>query len=102
MFVSSPNRTLPGVDTEGADADRPTTGPAGDQGTPRGTGTRARPTESLSLLAERARPVSSSQTRLLPVLPPLAELFPDGGLRRGSTVVVTGAGDGHAGGDGTG
>jgi hypothetical protein len=41
-------------------------------------------------LAERTRPVSSSQTRLLPVVPPLADLLPDGGLRRGSTVVVTG------------
>ncbi len=27
--------------------------------------------------------------RLLPVLPPLAELFPSGGLRRGATVVVS-------------
>jgi hypothetical protein len=44
--------------------------------------------ESLALLAERTRPVSSSQTRLLPVLSPLADLFPDGSLRRGSTVVV--------------
>jgi hypothetical protein len=46
--------------------------------------------------------VAASGTRLLPVAPPLAGLFPDGGLRRGSTVVVAGqplpAGD--AGGDG--
>jgi hypothetical protein len=46
----------------------------------------------LALLAERTRPVSSSQTRLLPVLPPLAGLLPDGGLRRGSTIVVGGLG----------
>jgi hypothetical protein len=45
--------------------------------------------ESLALLAERTRPVSSSQTRLLPVIPPLAGLFPDQGLRRGNTIVVT-------------
>ncbi len=56
--------------------------------------------KSLALLAERTRPVSSSQTRLLPLLPALADLFPDGGLRRGSTLVVTGlAGTGP---DGTG
>jgi hypothetical protein len=46
--------------------------------------------ESLALLAERARPVSSSGAQLLPVAPPLVGLFPDGSLRRGSTVVVTG------------
>ena len=48
-----------------------------------------RSTESLALLAERTRPVSSSQARLLPVLPPLAGLLPDGGVRRGSTIVVS-------------
>lgn len=46
--------------------------------------------ESLALLAERIRPVSSSRTRLLPVVPPLTGLFPDRGLRRGTTIVVTG------------
>jgi hypothetical protein len=51
---------------------------------------RERARESLALLAERTRPVSSSQTRLLPVIPPLVGLFPDGSLRRGSTIVVTG------------
>lgn len=56
---------------------------------PGGTaGGRDRP--SLALLAERTRPVSASQTRLLPVLPPLAALLPDGSLRRGSTIVVNG------------
>jgi hypothetical protein len=49
------------------------------------------------LLAERTRPVSSSQSRLLPVLPPLVDLFPDGSLRRGSTVVISGL-DGTGGG----
>ena len=44
--------------------------------------------ESLALLAERTRPVSSSRTRLLPVLAPLVGLFPDGSLRRGSTIVI--------------
>ena len=76
-------------------------GPAGAEGpAPR------RPGESLLLLAERTRPVSSSQTRLLPVLPPLAGLLPDGGVRRGSTIVVSGlaaaahgrGGVGHSGG----
>jgi hypothetical protein len=51
---------------------------------------RAGTRESLALLAERSRPVSASQTRLLPVIPPMAGLFPDAGLRRGSTIVVTG------------
>jgi hypothetical protein len=50
----------------------------------------ARTRESLALLAERARPLAASQTRLLPVVPPLAGLFPDGGLRRGTTIVVGG------------
>jgi hypothetical protein len=53
-------------------------------------------------LAERTRPVSSSQTRLLPVVPPLADLLPDGGLRRGSTVVVTGLAGGGPEGSGGG
>lgn len=38
----------------------------------------------------RARPVSSAASRLLPVLGPLRQLFPDGALRRGTTVAVTG------------
>jgi hypothetical protein len=47
--------------------------------------------EALAVLAERARPISSSQTQLLPVIPPLVDLFPDGSLRRGTTVVVDGS-----------
>ena len=39
-------------------------------------------------LAGRARPVALARDQLLPVPPPLAGLFPEGGLRRGSTVVV--------------
>jgi len=41
-----------------------------------------------AVVAERARPISSSQTQLLPVIPPLVDLFPEGSLRRGMTVVV--------------
>jgi hypothetical protein len=64
---------------------RPSTGrPAGAPGDREAT--RA----ALSLLAERARPITSSRSRLLPVVPPLAGLFPEGGLRRGSTIMVTG------------
>jgi hypothetical protein len=37
-----------------------------------------------------ARPVSLAGERLLPVLPALEGLLPDGGLRRGSTVAVSG------------
>src|ERR1017187_4973770 len=54
--------------------------------------TRETSRESLVILAERTRPTSSSQTRLLPVAAPLADLFPGRGLRRGSTIVVTGTG----------
>ena len=36
-------------------------------------------------------PVVLARDRLVPVLDPLAPLLPDGGLRRGSTVAVTGA-----------
>ncbi|MGD0392414.1 MAG: hypothetical protein ABSC41_07195 [Acidimicrobiales bacterium] len=73
----------------------PTDRPPRDQGVPGPGGERAR--EPLALLAERTRPVSSSQTQLLSVVPPLADLFPDGSLRRGSTIAVTGPA-GHAGG----
>jgi hypothetical protein len=48
---------------------------------------------ALSALAERTRPVAASRTRLLPVLPALAGLLPDGALRRGSTLAVGGSGD---------
>jgi hypothetical protein len=48
---------------------------------------------ALAALAERTRPVSASRTRLLPVVPALAELLPDGALRRGSTLTVGDPGD---------
>lgn len=38
--------------------------------------------------AGRVRPVTLAGEQILPVLPPLQSLFPDGGLRRGSTVVI--------------
>jgi hypothetical protein len=52
---------------------------------------RERSRESLAMLAERTRPTASSGTRLLPVTSPVGELFVDGGLRRGSTIVVVGS-----------
>ena len=42
-------------------------------------------------LPESARPVSLAGHRMLPVVPPLSGLLPGGGLRRGSTVAVTGS-----------
>jgi len=50
----------------------------------------------LSALGERVRPVAASRTRLLPVLPPLAGLLPDGALRRGTTLTVGRPGDNGA------
>ena len=41
-------------------------------------------------LAARVRPTTPVAGRLLPVPPPLAPLFPDGALRRGTTVTVAG------------
>ena len=41
-------------------------------------------------LAARVRPISSTGDRLLPLEPPFTPLFPDGALRRGTTVLVTG------------
>src|SRR5207248_1484699 len=41
-------------------------------------------------LNNQARPVSLAGERTLPVLPALASLLPEGGLRRGSTVAVSG------------
>jgi hypothetical protein len=42
-------------------------------------------------LKNLVRPVSLARERTLPVLPALADLLPEGGLRRGSTVAVSGA-----------
>ncbi len=78
----------------------PTDRPSSPRGADDPGGDRAR--ESLALLAERTRPVSSSRTRLLPVLPPLAGLLPDGSLRRGSTLTVNGLPGGSGSGSGSG
>lgn len=43
---------------------------------------------ALAEAAVRARPVTLAEEQILPVLAPLAPLLPDGGLRRGSTVIV--------------
>jgi hypothetical protein len=42
-------------------------------------------------LATKIRPTSAPSTRLVPVIEPLAGLLADGALRRGTTLVVTGA-----------
>ncbi|HUA94920.1 MAG TPA: hypothetical protein VMB82_05275 [Acidimicrobiales bacterium] len=57
---------------------------------PRPPGTRAGRPPLPSTLATRVRPISPAGDRLLPVDPLLSPLFPDGALRRGSTVLVTG------------
>jgi len=53
-----------------------------------GTRMSTRPVQLLQGLAGNVRPLSLARERVLPVLPALADLIP-GGLRRGSTVVVT-------------
>ena len=80
MFVAPPHR--PGADTQGP------------EGPFLGRGSAPPDLASLALLAERARPVSSSRDRVLPVAPPLDALLPDAGLRRGTTIVVKGPGRG--------
>jgi len=49
-----------------------------------------RPRELPVGLADRVRPNTPVAGRLLPVPPPLAPLFPDGALRRGTTTTVAG------------
>jgi hypothetical protein len=46
---------------------------------------------ALEELAGKARPVALARDRTLPVLEPLVPLLPDGGLRRGTVVTVTGS-----------
>ena len=46
---------------------------------------------ALTEISESARPVSLAGHRMLPVLPALAGLLPGNGLRRGSTVAVSGS-----------
>ena len=53
-------------------------------------GGRADPRADPRVLAARIRPLSAASDRLVPVLGPLAPLFPDRALRRGTTVVVAG------------
>ena len=81
MFVAPPRR--PDADTPGPEGPLP--GRRLD---------RQRDLVALARLAERTRPISSSQARTLPVAPPLGDLFPDGSLRRGTTIVVSGPGGG--------
>src|SRR4051794_11223224 len=52
-----------------------------------GRGDRA----ALARAAERARPVALAREHVLPVIPALTPLLPDGALRRGTTVAVEGA-----------
>jgi hypothetical protein len=47
--------------------------------------------EELREVASRGQAIVPSRARVLPVLPALAGLFPEGGLRRGSVVSVAGA-----------
>jgi len=64
---------------------------AGDPSSPRsGPRGRSRPREIPAGLADRVRPVTPVAGRTLPVPPPLAPLFPDGRLRRGTTTTVAG------------
>jgi hypothetical protein len=46
---------------------------------------------ALREVAGRARPLTLARDRCLPVLPALASLLPEAGLRRGSTVAVSGS-----------
>jgi hypothetical protein len=45
---------------------------------------------SLDVLALGARPVSLAEEQILPVLPPLMSLLPEGGLRRGTVTAISG------------
>ena len=47
-------------------------------------------TAAAAELATAIRPTTPAATRLLPLAEPLVDLFPDGALRRGATVVVAG------------
>jgi hypothetical protein len=51
-----------------------------------------RPTSDLPPAVTSAAALDGRQSHLVPTTPALRSLFPDGGLRRGSTVSVTGAG----------
>lgn len=47
--------------------------------------------EERTQLARRIEPTTLAADQLLPVLPPLAQLLPHGGLRRGTVVAVSGS-----------
>src|SRR5919204_302425 len=47
--------------------------------------------EQVGRLADRTGPTTLAADQLLPVLPAVAGLLPDGGLRRGTVVVVAGS-----------
>jgi hypothetical protein len=53
---------------------------------------RSRLTERAEQVAALARPVSLAREQVLPLLPGLAALVPDGALRRGSTLAIVGPG----------
>jgi len=53
-------------------------------------------TASLQIAAMRGRPVTTADTRLVEVPGALGGLFPEGGIRRGSTVAITSAAGGHS------
>ncbi len=46
----------------------------------------------LRLVGDQVRPLALARERTMPVLPVLADLFPEGGLRRGSVVTIHGSG----------
>ena len=48
--------------------------------------------DRLRLVADRAAPLALARERTLPLLSAVADLFPDGALRRGSVVGVDGVG----------
>jgi hypothetical protein len=50
------------------------------------------PRDRLQVVADRSRPITLAREQTLPLVEPLAALFPEGRLRRGITVAVRGAG----------
>ena len=48
--------------------------------------------DRLQVVADRSRPVTLARDQTLPLIEPLATMFPDGRLRRGITVAVRGPG----------
>ena len=53
---------------------------------------RARTREPLQVVADRSRPITLARDQTLPLVEPLATMFPEGRLRRGITVAVRGPG----------